>query len=174
MPVWKTTPTSIPEREECEQRILDVVHSDVWGPAQTATFGGCRYYVTFIDDFSRHTWIFPMPQKSKLFAHFLKFKSEIKRAIDKHVRCLRSDGDKEYFANAFTPYLNNKEFSENYLPKLYWAEATNIVIYLMNRFTTPGVHDVTPYETLYGKKLDLSHVKIFGSIAFVYIPGEKR
>ena len=43
--------------------ILDVVHSDVWGPAQVATLGGCRYYVTFIDDFSRHTWIYPMRQK---------------------------------------------------------------------------------------------------------------
>ena len=30
-------------------RILDVAHSDVWGPAQTATFGGCRYYVLFIE-----------------------------------------------------------------------------------------------------------------------------
>ena len=47
--------------------LLDVVHQDVWGPAQMTAFGGCRYYVTFIDDFSRHTWIFPMRQKNEVF-----------------------------------------------------------------------------------------------------------
>ena len=54
----KTTPTTIPKGEEREQRILDVVQSDVWGPAQMTTFSGCRYYVTFINNFSRHTSTF--------------------------------------------------------------------------------------------------------------------
>ena len=36
---------------------MDVIDLDVWGPAQTATFGGYRYYVTLIDDFTKHTWI---------------------------------------------------------------------------------------------------------------------
>mgnify|MGYP002776095308 FL=1 len=85
--------------------LLDVVHSDVWGPAQTATFEGCRYYVTFIDDFSRYTWIFPMRMKSEVFTHFQKFKSEVEKTTGHHVRCLRSDGGKEYFSDAFTAYL---------------------------------------------------------------------
>ena len=55
MPVWETTPTSISEGVAYEQRYPDVVHSDVWGLAQVSTLGGCRYYVTFIDDFSRPT-----------------------------------------------------------------------------------------------------------------------
>ena len=85
--------------------LLNVVHSDVWGPAQTATFGGCRYYVTFIDDFSRYTWIFPMRMKSEVFTHFQKFKSEVEKTTGRHVRCLQSDGGKEYFLDAFTAYL---------------------------------------------------------------------
>ena len=44
----------------------------------------------------------------------------------------------------------------------------------MNRCTTSGVHDLIPHEKFYGKKPNLSHVKIFGSIAFVHIPDEKR
>ena len=36
------------------------------------------------------------------------------------------------------------------------------------------MHDITPHKKFYGKKLDLSHVRIFGSIAFVHIPTEKR
>ena len=59
-----------PKEQHMSKGILDVVHSDVWGPAQVSTLGGCRYYVTFIDDFSRHTWIYPMRQKSEVFEHF--------------------------------------------------------------------------------------------------------
>ena len=33
--------------------VLDLVHSNVWGPAPIAAHGGAKYFVTFIDDFSR-------------------------------------------------------------------------------------------------------------------------
>ena len=64
-----------PKERNMSKGILDVVHSDVWGPAQITTLGGCRYYVVFIDDFSRHTWIYPMRQKSEVFGHFQRFKA---------------------------------------------------------------------------------------------------
>ena len=56
----------------------------------------------------------------------------------------------------------------NEMPKSYWA------IYMMNRCTTSGVHEVTPHEKYYGKKPDLSHTRIFGAIAYVHIPDVKR
>ena len=63
--------------------------------------------------------------------------------------------------------------NEKHMPKSYWAEVVNTTTYLMNRCTTSGVHNLTPYEKFYGNKLDLSHVKIFDSVAFVHIPDEK-
>ena len=62
--------------------------------------------------------------------------------------------------------------NEKHLPKSYWAEVANTVVYLINHCTS-GVHDLTPHKKLYGKKSDLSHIGIFGSIAFVHIPDEK-
>ena len=44
----------------------------------------------------------------------------------------------------------------------------------MNRCITSGVHDVTPHNKCFKKKADLSHIRIFGSIAYVHIPDEKR
>ena len=44
----------------------------------------------------------------------------------------------------------------------------------MNRCTTSGVHDVTPHEKFFGKKSDLSHVRVFGSIAYVHVPDATR
>ena len=58
-------------------------------------------------------------------------------------------------------------------PKSYWAEAANKAIYLMNHCTTSGLHNITPHEKFYGKKTELSHVRIFDSFAFVHIPEEK-
>ena len=43
----------------------------------------------------------------------------------------------------------------------------------MNQCTTTRVHDVTPHEKFYGKKLDLSCVRIFNWIALVHILNEK-
>ena len=60
--------------------------------------------------------------------------------------------------------------NEKNLPKWYWEEAVNTAVYLMNRCPTSGVHNVTPHEKFFGKKSDLSHVGIFGSIAYVHIP----
>ena len=63
--------------------------------------------------------------------------------------------------------------NKNNLPKSYWAKATNTTVYLMNRCTTSGVHDVKPHGKFYGNKTNLSHVRIFGSIVYVHIPNEK-
>ena len=59
---------------------------------------------------------------------------------------------------------------QKYMPKSYLAEAGNTTFYLMNRCTTSGGHKVTPHKKYNGKKPDLSHVRIFGSIAYVHIP----
>ena len=107
-----------------EQGLLDLIHSDVWGPAQTATFGGCRYYVIFIDDLSRHNWIYPMRHKSEVFEHFQRFKKEVEKDTSRHVRCLRSDGDKEYFSDDFTACLRKegirREFTCRHTPCQEW------------------------------------------------------
>jgi len=42
--------------------LLDCVHVSVWGPAKTASIGGHRYFVSFIDNLSRHCWIYPLRQ----------------------------------------------------------------------------------------------------------------
>ena len=63
---------------------------------------------------------------------------------------------------------------EKHMPNFYWANAASTTVYLMNRCTTNGVHELTPYEILVGRKPILSHLKVFGSIANVRIPNENR
>jgi hypothetical protein len=43
------------------------VHTYVWGPTQVSYLGGSRYYVTFIDDETRKTWVYCIRQKCDVF-----------------------------------------------------------------------------------------------------------
>ena len=56
--------------EHRSKGLLDLIHTDVWGPSPVASIGGARYYVTFIDDFSRKVWTFFLKHKSEVFQKF--------------------------------------------------------------------------------------------------------
>ena len=42
-----------PHEKHVSKNVIDVIHSNVWGRAKTTSMGGCRYYVTLIDDHTR-------------------------------------------------------------------------------------------------------------------------
>jgi len=52
---------------------LELIHSDVW-TSSIASLSGCKFYVLFIDDYSRFTWLYPILNKSDVYASFVKFK----------------------------------------------------------------------------------------------------
>jgi len=56
----------------------------------------------------------------------------------------------------------------------YWAEAVNTSVYLKNRSPTKAVANMTPEEAWTGLKPDVSHLRIFGSQAFLHIPDQQR
>lgn len=51
-------------------RLLELIHSDVCGKMGSKSLSGAEYFVTFIDDYSNHTWAYPMKRKSEVFAVF--------------------------------------------------------------------------------------------------------
>ena len=55
--------------------ILDLIHSDVGGRMSAVSLRGYHYYVIFIDDFSRCTWIYFMKTKDEVFSRFQEFKA---------------------------------------------------------------------------------------------------
>ncbi|KAL6533177.1 hypothetical protein OROMI_027289 [Orobanche minor] len=59
-----------PSRKE---NVLDLIHSDVCGPMKTRTIGGCRYFVTFIDDHSRKVWAYTLKSKDQVLDVFKEF-----------------------------------------------------------------------------------------------------
>jgi hypothetical protein len=62
---------------------------------------GFRYFVTFIDDYSRVTWLYLMRHRSELLSIFSAFYAEIKTQFNVSVRILQSDNATEYFSKPF-------------------------------------------------------------------------
>ena len=81
---------------ETKSEKLELVHTDVWGPAPVSSLGGSRYYVTFIDDFSRKVWVYFLKHKSDVFVTFKKWKAEVENQTGMKIKCLRSDNGGEY------------------------------------------------------------------------------
>jgi hypothetical protein len=93
-------------RKEKKNERLDLVHTDVWGLAQVSSLGGSRYYVTFIDDATRKTWVYCIRQKSDVFDTFKKWKALVENEIGKSLKCLRSDNGGEYCSKEFDDYCS--------------------------------------------------------------------
>jgi len=53
------------------------VHTDVWGLSQVSSLGGSHYYVTFIDDATKKTWIYYIRNKYDVFDTFKKWKASV-------------------------------------------------------------------------------------------------
>jgi hypothetical protein len=66
---------SFPSSDIRSKEILGLVHLYVCGPMSVPSTSGCRYYMTFIDDYSRRKWIFFMKTKDEVFSRFMEFRS---------------------------------------------------------------------------------------------------
>ena len=70
----------------CTKFPLELVHNDVWGPAPISSINGFRYYVIFVDDFTRFTWFFPLRHKSQVFSSFQHFKTTMENFLAQTVK----------------------------------------------------------------------------------------
>ena len=68
----------------------------MWGPCPVVSPIRFRYFVTFVDGYSRTTWLYLMKNCSELFSHFRAIYAEIKTQFHTSVQNLRSDNAKEY------------------------------------------------------------------------------
>jgi hypothetical protein len=69
---------------------LELVFLDVWGPTPTSA-DKHNYYVSFIDDFSKFTWIYLLQHKSEVFQKFHDFQAHVERLFDCNVLAMQTD-----------------------------------------------------------------------------------
>jgi hypothetical protein len=59
------------------------------------------YYISFIYDFSRKTWIYFLRKKSEVFDTFKEFKALVENQTEKQIKVLRIDNGGEFCRNEF-------------------------------------------------------------------------
>ena len=86
---------------------LQLVHSDVCGPMKTVSLNGSKYFILFIDDFTRMTWVYFLKQKSEVFSVFKKFKALVEAQCGCLLKKLRTDNGKEYTSTEFNMFCED-------------------------------------------------------------------
>ena len=88
-------------------RRLERVHSDVCGPLPES-IGRGKYFVTFIDDYSRTCAVYFMRHKSEVFQRFKEYEALVTNNVGGTIGVLRSDNGGEYVSGEFEKYLKSK------------------------------------------------------------------
>ena len=86
-----------------------VIRSDVWGSSKVPTLSGSRWFVTFIDDCTKITWLCLMKTKDEVNLLFQNFHKVIETQYNAKVRVLRSDNGGEYQSSDLQKYLEGHD-----------------------------------------------------------------
>ena len=87
--------------------MLGVIHSDVCGPLKVSSMEGNKYFVTFIDEFSRMMWLYLIKAKSEVPPIFKEFKVLSENLSGKSIKIIRTDAGGEYTSNDFEFFCTN-------------------------------------------------------------------
>ena len=80
---------------------------DVFGLVDVPSIGRSIYYVSFIDDFGRRTWVYLLRSKAEVFNYFKEFKAMVELQIGKKIKCLRTDNGGEFCSNDFDTFCKD-------------------------------------------------------------------
>jgi histone deacetylase 1/2 len=166
---------------------LQQIFSDVWGPVPTSV-GHHNYYVSFIDDFSKFTWIYLIKKKSDVFHNFMNF---VERKFSRKIVTMQTDWGGEYEKlNPFfqklgithhvsCPHAHQQNGSAERkhrnivevglallanasMPLKFWDETFLTATYLINLMPSKIIDNTSPTERLLDIKPDYKSLLVFG------------
>ena len=91
---------SFPDSTSCATTPFSLLHMDIWGPFKVPTLHNHRYFLTIVDDYSRHTWIIFLKHKSQTQQRVEAFLSMIYTEFKAKVQVLRTDNGTEFFMHS--------------------------------------------------------------------------
>jgi hypothetical protein len=176
---------------------MDLVFSDVWGPAPSS-IGRYSYYVSFIDDHSKFTWLYLLRHKSEVFSIFHEFQNLIERQFGRKIQAIQTDWGGEYQAlhsffkrvgithQVSCPHAHQQNGSAERkhrhivemaltllahasMPLKFWDEAVSTAVYLINRLPSKVLVDESPFEKLFNQKPNYNFLPTFGCAVWPHL-----
>ena len=89
------------------QKSLELIHTNVCGPIKPNSLSKSKYFLIFINDLSRKTWVYFLKEKSKVFENFKKFKALVEKESGLMIKALRSDCGGEFTSNGFQKHCED-------------------------------------------------------------------
>jgi len=174
---------------------LQLVFADVWGPSPISATDGARYYIVFIDAYSKYIWLYLLHNKSQVPSTFMHFKSFAENQTGFTLKNLQTDNAKEFLCLKSTllhygihhrltcPHTHEQNGSVERrhrhivttglallaaasLPLTYWGEAFMTVVTVINTLPTPVLQNNNPYSMLFHKDPDYQFFKVFGCACY--------
>ena len=103
----KSTRASVPKQGgERASGLLHLVHTDVCSFPEES-HGGSKYFVTFVDDYTRFSWVYSIAAKSDVFQTFKRWKTMVENQFDVKLKVLQSDNGGEYVSDEMGNYLED-------------------------------------------------------------------
>nr|KYP49198.1 Retrovirus-related Pol polyprotein from transposon TNT 1-94 [Cajanus cajan] len=184
---------------------IQLVHADICGPISPTSNSCKRYILSFVDDYSRKTWIYFLHDKSETFNAFKRFKAYVEKEVGTYIVYLRTDRGGEFTSKAFSEFCDQQGISrqltaaytlqqnevaerknrtimnairavlhEKQVPKTFYPEVVKWYVHIQNRSPTTTVEYKTPEEVWCGIKPHVNYFCIFGCIAHVHFPNQRR
>lgn len=88
--------------------ILEIIHTDVCGPLNPTSYKGERYFVSFIDDYSKIAQVFCIKHKNEVFSCFVEYVKRVQNITGKRVKEVRCDNGKEYLNKDFFNFVKQE------------------------------------------------------------------
>ncbi|XP_073133712.1 uncharacterized protein [Henckelia pumila] len=111
----KQTQVSHPVLQDFETtRCLELLHMDLMGSMEIEIYGGKRYSLVCVDDFSRYSWVSFLREKSETFDTFEKLMKRITNLYNLKVVKIRTDHGKEFENSLFDQFCEKEGISHEY------------------------------------------------------------
>jgi len=176
---------------------LEVIYSDVWGPSPFVSIDNFKYYVIFIDHFSKYVWLYPLKFKYDVSTIFPIFKNLVENQFNHKIKSFYSNNGgefiklKSYFQNNGIQHLTTPPHTPQHnglcerkhrhllettrcllhqasLPPMFWSFAAQTA-YLINRLLTPTLKMHSPFFTLFQTKPNYNKLRSFWCLCFPWL-----
>ncbi|KAJ9550636.1 hypothetical protein OSB04_014681 [Centaurea solstitialis] len=176
---------------------LDLLFSDVWCSLVTS-YDNYKYYIIFVDHYTKYIWLFPLKNKSDSLATFICFQRLVENYFNRKIKQVFSDNGGEYiklsshFSSCGISHLTSPPHTPEHngypehrhrhivetglallshatLPVTFWPFAFTTAAYLINRLPTPTLNNSSPFLSLFNKQPNYHKLRSFGCLCYPWL-----